>query len=110
MNHDHHPDPEFVSNLEWQVRTALRRERRFSEPVHFRSGGRMQIAALVLVSALLGAGGVVVKDEVQGARQKELLLAQVTADVRLAAAQRDLIRDRLAEAQRMHDDGTRRSF
>ena len=106
MNHDHHPDPEFVSNLEWQVRTALRRERRFSEPVHFRSGGRMQIAALVLVSALLGAGGVVVKDEVQGARQKELLLAQVTADVRLAAAQRDLIRDRLAEAQRMHDDGT----
>ena len=106
MNHNHQPDPGFVSNLEWQVRTALRREQRFSEPVHSRSGGRMQIAALVLVSALLGAGGVVVKDEVQGARQKELLLAQVTADVRLAAAQRDLIRDRLAEAQRMHDDGT----
>jgi multidrug resistance efflux pump len=106
MKHDHQPDPEFVSNLEWQVRTALRRERRFAEPVHSRSGGRMQIAALVLMSALLGAGGVVVKDEVQGARQKELLLAQVTADVRLAAAQRDLLRDRLAEAQRMHDDGT----
>jgi len=106
MTHDHRPDPEFVSNLEWQVRTALRRERRFSEPVHSRSGGRMQIAALVLVSALLGAGGVVVKDEVQGARQQELLLAQVEAEVRVAAAQRDLIRERLAEAERMHDDGT----
>jgi len=106
MNHDHTPAPEFVSNLEWQIRTALRRERRFSEPVHSRSGGRMQIAALVLVSALLGAGGVVVKDEVQGARQKELLLAQVEADVRVAAAQRDLIRERLAEARRMLDDGT----
>jgi len=106
MNHDHTPAPEFVSNLEWQIRTALRRERRFSEPVHSRSGGRMQIAALVLVSALLGAGGVVVKDEVQGARQKELLLAQVEADIRVAAAQRDLIRERLAEARRMLDDGT----
>ncbi|MGD8360410.1 MAG: hypothetical protein PVJ04_03190, partial [Gemmatimonadota bacterium] len=62
MSQNHQPDPEFVSHLEWQVRTALRREERFAQPVQSRSGGRMKIVTLVLVSALFGAGGVVVKD------------------------------------------------
>lgn len=91
MNENHQPDPEFVSHLEWQVRTALRREQRFAQPVQSRSGGRMKIATLVLVSALFGAGGVVVKDEVQEARQQELLLAEVRGNLRLAEMEMDLV-------------------
>jgi hypothetical protein len=104
MTQNHQPDPEFVSNLEWQVRTALRREHRFSEPVSSRSRGTMQIAALVLVSALLGAGGVVVKDEVQEARRQEILLAEVAANQRIAAMELELLRARAEETQRLFDE------
>jgi hypothetical protein len=105
MSHSYHPDPEFVSNLEWQVRTALRREQRFAEPVPSKSGGRVKIATMILVSALFGAGGVVVKDQVQDARRQEILLAEVAADQRMAAMELDFLRSRLEEAERRAEVG-----
>lgn len=105
MMDQHRPDPEFVSNLEWQVRTALRREARFAEPVGNRRGRRMQMVALVLISALLGAGGVVAKDEMQEARRQEILLAEVAAEKRMAAMEMELFRTRVEEAQEMYEGG-----
>jgi hypothetical protein len=105
VNQNHQPDPEFISHLEWQVRTALRREERFAQPVEARSGGRMKIVTLVLVSALFGAGGVVVKDEVQEARQQELLLAEVQGNLRLAELEMDLIMSQYEEAEDHYQAG-----
>jgi hypothetical protein len=105
MNQNHQPDPEFVTHLEWQVRTALRREKRFAQPVESRSGGRMKIVTLTLVSALLGAGGVVVKDEVQEARQQELLLAEVQGNQRLAELEMELVMNQYEEAEDHYQAG-----
>jgi hypothetical protein len=105
VNQNHQPDPEFVTHLEWQVRTALRREKRFAQPVESRSGGRMKIVTLVLVSALFGAGGVVVKDQVQEARQQELLLAEVQGNQRLAELEMDLIMSQYEEAEDRYQAG-----
>jgi hypothetical protein len=105
MSPEHHPDPEFVSNLEWQIRTALRREQRFTEPVQSRSGGRMKIATLVLMSALFGAGGVAVKDEIQESRKQELLLVEVEANQRLEVMQIELLRARVEEVRRQFEVG-----
>jgi len=99
MKENHQADPEFVSHLEWQVRTALRREQRFARPVQSRSGGRMKIATLVLVSALLGAGGVVVN------RQQELLLAEVQGNLRLAGMEMDLLMSQYEEVEKRYQDG-----
>ncbi|MGW8267796.1 MAG: hypothetical protein ACWGSQ_15630 [Longimicrobiales bacterium] len=105
MKENHQPDPEFVSHLEWQVRTALRREQRFARPVQSRSGRRMKIATLVLVSALVGAGGVVVKDEVQEARQQELLLAEVRGNLRLAEMEMELISRQYEQVEERYQGG-----
>jgi len=65
----------------------------------------MKILTLVLASALFGAGGVVVKDEVQESKRQEILLAEVAADQRLAAMELDLLRARVEEAERLFQDG-----
>lgn len=106
MNDKHQPSPEFVSNLEWQVRSALQRTDRFSEPVRPNRGGTMKIVTLVLVSALLGAGGVVVKDEVQEARAQELLVAKTEAEIELAQLELEIMMSQLQEVERQYQAGT----
>lgn len=105
MNADHRPTPEFVSNLEWQIRTAHKRGSRFSEPVGLKPGGKMKISVLVLASALIGAGGVVVKDGVQDLRAQEVLMTQVRGDLRLAELHLQIARNQLEEVERMHGAG-----
>ncbi len=105
MNDYHRPTPEFVSNLEWQIRTSHKRGNRFSEPVKPNPGGKMKIAVLVLASGLVGAGGVVVKDEVQEFRAQEVLLAQVESNLRMAELQLEMSRTQLEELQRLYDLG-----
>jgi hypothetical protein len=97
MSEQHEPTEEFVSNLEWQLRTTLTRGNRFSGPVRSRSGGRMNVVVLVLASALLGAGGVVVKDEVQESKAQEVLEAKVDAELKMAALELDFLERRLQE-------------
>lgn len=94
MDDRHEPRPDFVAHLEWQVRTALRRQDRFTEPTR-RHGGSMKLASVVLVSALIGAGGMVVSDEVQENRRQELLLARVDTELRLAELQVAMVRTQL---------------
>jgi len=106
MNQDHHPRPEFVSQLEWQLRTSLKREDRFSRPVKPAFGGKMKLAMLVSVSALLGAGGVVVTEEVQEARAQEVLLAKVEGNLRLAELELEMVRVQLEEVKRLYDLGS----
>jgi hypothetical protein len=65
----------------------------------------MKIVTLVLVSALFGAGGVVVKDEVQEARQQELLLAEVHGNRQLAELEMDLIMRQYQEVEERYQAG-----
>ena len=101
----HEPTQKFVSNLEWQLRTSLTRTNRFSEPVRSRSGGRMNVVVLVLASVLLGAGGVVVKDEVQEARAQEVVIAKVDAELKLARLELDFLMRRLQEIEGQYQVG-----
>lgn len=106
MNGEHRPRPEFVTHLEWQLRTALQRTDRFSQPVRSNRGGTMKMITLVLVSALLGAGGVVVKDEVQEARAQELLMAKTAAELELAQLELEIMMSQLQEVERQYQSGT----
>jgi multidrug resistance efflux pump len=105
MSEHHQPEPEFVSHLEWQLRTALKREDRFAEPVRPHRGGTMKAAALIMVSALMGAGGVVASDEIQDAKAQEILVAKVTSDMELAALELEAIRERVDEVARQYEAG-----
>jgi hypothetical protein len=106
MNGEHRPSPEFVTHLEWQLRAALQRTDRFSQPVRSKRGGTMKMITLVLVSALLGAGGVVVKDEVQEARAQELLVAKTAAELELAQLELEIMMSQLQEVERQYQSGT----
>jgi len=99
------PRPEFLSHLEWQVRTAARRQERFSEPTEKTRGGKMNLVLLVMVSALMGAGGVVVKDEVQASRTQEVVLAKIDAETKMAELERQVASERLMEVERQHSAG-----
>jgi multidrug resistance efflux pump len=100
MTYNHEPAPDFVSHLEWQLRTALRREDRFSAPMVHHQGGKMKAVALIMVSALLGAGGVVANDEWQEARDREILIAEVTSNIELATLELDVLMERMEEMTR----------
>jgi len=94
------PDPEFLAHLEWQVRTAARREGRFGGKAVSGSGWRrMRGAAAIALTLCLGAGGVLAAQELQRAREADLRTAQwqvrctlVNAHVRAATAERDEVR------------------
>jgi len=105
MNATHDPNPEFLSHLEWQVRSALRREERFSRPARHSNGGTMKIASLILFSALLGAGGVVVKEEVQEARAQEVIVARLLGEIRLASMELELAGTQFDEVHRRYQAG-----
>jgi hypothetical protein len=105
METPHRPDPEFVANLEWQVRTALRREDRFSAPTRQGKGGRMKLASVVLVSALLGASGVVVTGEVQEGRAQQVRLARVETELRRAELELQFVRSQLEQMEEQAEAG-----
>jgi hypothetical protein len=105
MIQEHQPDPEYLSHLEWQVRTSLRRKDRFALPVT-RSGGKSgRTIALIALSAFLGAGAVVATDEVQQSRAQEVLLVRVLGQQRIAALQMEMALANLDDIQRQFDDG-----
>ncbi len=65
----------------------------------------MNLVVLVLVSALMGAGGVVVKDEVQESRAQQVLMARVDAELRLASLELDFLARQLQEMERQFRAG-----
>lgn len=79
MNDIHEPSLEFTRHLEWQTRTELRRAQRFQASAEGPSSAGalargMRIAALMLVSLLAGAGGVVAAERIEESRALEILL------------------------------------
>ena len=75
-NSIHEPTPEFTRFLEWQVTSAVRRQTRFAEPPRRASVKYLGIAALVVVSILVGAGGVTAAGRIQANEQTRTLLAR----------------------------------
>ena len=105
MSENHQPRPEFVSQLEWQVQTALQRRDRFSEPVRSGNWTTLRIALLLLGSVFMGAAGAVATEGVQEGRLRELLLAQIETHIGLAALDLEIVESNLNEVQRQHQAG-----
>ncbi len=105
MTDIHEPTPEFLSHLEWQVRSALSRRDRFSTPVRRTPVQVLRVAALILVSVFCGAAGVITAEEIQESRQKEMLLQQAGIRLELARIQYGFMRSQLEETQRLYVEG-----
>ncbi len=105
MTDIHEPTAEFVSRLEWQVRSTLSRRDRFSLPTGRPARQIMKMAALILVSVFLGAAGVATVDQVQESRTRTMLLQQIDLEMQLAGVQLEFLRTRVAEMQELHDAG-----
>jgi len=99
MNEIHQPTPEFVSHLQWQVQTAMQRRDRFSEPVGQNRIPVLRMAALIMVSVLCGAAGVLAREQIQDIKNREMLLAEVEGRIQLSVMQLELARTRLEEVQ-----------
>ena len=105
MTDQHQPRPEFVSQLEWQIQTAIQRRDRFAEPVGRGSWPRTRIALLVLGSVFVGAAGAVATEGVQESRLRELLLAQIETHIGLVALDLEIAGSQLSEVRRQHQAG-----
>jgi hypothetical protein len=104
MSGEHRPDPEFVNQLEWQIKSSLRRRDRFSTPVTSPRRDKMKLIAMILVSAFFGAGGVVAKDQVQESRAQEILLTRIEGERRIAEIQLQMVQLNYQEiAQRVEE-------
>lgn len=101
----HEPTPEFTRYLEWQVTSALRRHDRFAEPVRAGYARYMAAAAVIVISILIGAGGVAAAGKIQDNQQKQRLVAQQQLEVNLAQMQLELARKALDDAKRRVDTG-----
>jgi outer membrane protein TolC len=101
----HEPTPEFARFLEWQVTTAVRRQTRFAEPARPAYLKHLGIAALVVVSILIGAGGVTAASRIQTNEQTKFLLAQQAAEMRIAQLQADAAKAALDQVKRLSDVG-----
>jgi hypothetical protein len=98
MSNDIDPDPAFLDHLEWQLRSELRREARFSRREVAPVWKRLKMATLVAASLLLGGATVVAAERVQQSREAEILAAQTRVRIELQRSRTDLAAKRLAEA------------
>jgi len=94
MNFETEPSQEFLGHLEWQVRTAARRESRFARPAPARGWRGLRAAAVIILALGLGAGGVFGAQRLQQSREAGMRAAQWKvrlglASTRLRAATED---------------------
>ena len=95
----HEPAPEFMAHLEWQIRTAVRRERRLASPA---TGlRRLRTATAIAVAIIVGAAGGIASGQIQEARQRDML-------VQSARGEEELLRTRLELARAEYEDARRR--
>jgi hypothetical protein len=80
------PDPEFAAHLEWQIRTAARRENRFARPAAPNGWRVLRAAATILLALGLGASGVLAMQRVQQSREAALRSESFVVRRQLAAA------------------------
>jgi hypothetical protein len=105
MSGEHRPDPEFVNQLEWQIKSSLRRRDRFSTPVSSPRRDKMKLIAMILVSAFFGAGGVVAKEQVQESKAQEILLTRIEGERRIAEIQLEMVRLNYMETKERVEEG-----
>jgi hypothetical protein len=102
---EHEPDPAFVENLEWQLRTALRRRERFARPASGRALRMLHTAVLMLVCVAGGAGAAVGAEHLRQSQARELLLARNALQVEAALQLLELEQHRLERAEALRAEG-----
>jgi hypothetical protein len=101
----HEPRPEFRSHLEWQIESALRRETRFAAPV---AASMPRLRAVLMIAAAVAIGGIAViaSEQVQDARQRDLLIESARSEEALVRVRLDLARADFQDARRRYEVGT----
>ena len=102
--HPHAPSDSFREHLEWQVRTAVRRETRFATPVAARRN-RAPSVVILLIGLTLGAGAAVASAQVRESRDRATLLITSEREHRVAEMRLALIGQELALARRRFEAG-----
>jgi hypothetical protein len=77
-----------MAHLQWQIETAVRRERRLASPAH--GGRRLRAVAIVAAALIVGAAGGVASGEMQDARQRASLVQSAQADAELLRTRYEL--------------------
>ena len=99
----HEPSPEFVAHLEWQIRSAIRRETRLAAPV---SGiRRLPVAAAIATALMVGAAGGVASGQIQDARERTRLIEQTRADEQLLRMRYELAKTEYESAKQRVEVG-----
>ena len=103
--HDpHEPSPEFVAHLEWQIRSAIRRETRLTAPV---SGiRRLRAAAAMAAAVIVGAAGGVASGQIQDSVQRNQLVQSTRAEQELTQMRYELAKAEYESMKRRFDLGT----
>ena len=106
----HDPAPEFLTHLEWQIETAMRRESRLAEPVTggggFSRWRGLTTAALVAAALAIGGAAGIASEHLQDIKVRDQILANTLAETELAATRLDLARAEYQEARRRFEAGT----
>ena len=100
----HEPDPDFLNNLEWQLKGELRRQNRMGirERVSVRV---LKIAALMVASIGLGAGAMEATQRIQESWRTELLEARLEVQLELARQRAEMQREALEQTREEVDQG-----
>src|SRR5688572_14509787 len=101
----HEPTQEFRAHLEWQVESALRRETRFAAPASAVMP-RLRTALIVVVALAVGGIAAVASEQVQDARQRDVLIESARSEEALVRLRVDLARADYQEARSRFEVGT----
>jgi len=104
MTDSHEPSGQFVSHLEWQLRTAMSRRDRFSRPTSPLGSRALRLAALILISAFLGGAGVTGSKMVEDSRARDYFLSRIDLQLELAEAQQELMRGRADQVAEQYEN------
>jgi outer membrane protein TolC len=101
----HEPTQEFRAHLEWQVESALRRETRFAAPVSAVMP-RLRTALIVVVALAVGGMAAIASEQVQDARQRDVLIESARSEEALVRLRVELARVDYQDARGRFEVGT----
>ncbi|MDA1264263.1 MAG: hypothetical protein O2816_04200 [Planctomycetota bacterium] len=99
------PDPEFVERLEWQLRTASRRQGRFARPIPSVPVRAIRTGVLVLLCVLGGAGAVIAAEHAQDEERKRHLIEKLQIEVEMAQLRVEHAQTTLARTLQLVETG-----
>ena len=101
----HTPTQEFRDGLEWEVRRAVRRERRLADERRTWRTSWTRAAAVITVSIAIGATATLASAQIRDGARRDSLLQSARAEAELAALRLQLAEQRAAEAAKMVQTG-----